>query len=281
MDPTLATLEFFAPQSNLANPPLEKFMEPDAPHVSKDWATFDPATSTAYLFAAAELHKVHEFHRYIETNSIPPGFQMPECYLMVRRLYNQHVPDYYALLSLPPFADPRHLAEAVQIHYNYSKRKNAASNKGNNQSDLECITELTKSLLLGAKIREVRIREGGFPYSRHNRGSVYRSGTNSNESFLDTQPGTPLQNPIVRPGKVSNFVIKTSSENAHRAVPSQGPAAPAESSAVETTIVSSTDQSRGPHSQVHTTIPEEQEPTKCSSTPVPEAPVFSDQDMEV
>ncbi|KAL5476918.1 hypothetical protein ACEPAI_3104 [Sanghuangporus weigelae] len=91
MDPTLATLEFFAPQSNFANPPPEKFTEPDAPHASKDWATFDPATSTAYLFAAAELCKVHEFHRYIEMNSIPPGFQMPERYLTVRRLYNQHV----------------------------------------------------------------------------------------------------------------------------------------------------------------------------------------------
>ncbi|KAL5476653.1 hypothetical protein ACEPAI_2839 [Sanghuangporus weigelae] len=109
MDSNGLPVNFFAPNSNVLSVPPERFTEPDVGPITQSWAMFDMATSTSYVFLAAELKKVFEFHRYIETNSIPP--------------------DFYALAALPPFADLRHLAEAIQNHFNYSRRKNLALNQ--------------------------------------------------------------------------------------------------------------------------------------------------------
>ncbi|KAL5512107.1 hypothetical protein ACEPAG_3628 [Sanghuangporus baumii] len=258
------SINFFAPNSNVPNAPPERFTEPDAGPITQSWATFDTATSTSYVFLAAELKKVFEFHRYIETNSIPPGVNQPERYLIIRRLYNGHVPDFYALAALPPFADPRHLAEAIQNHFDYSRRKNLASNQG-------------------SKVREARFRDGSTPYSRRNRAAQRKLAPGSEKQPDEPRVGDDTTLSLIRPTVLPNLASSSKFDEPSQfsvQVPKVLTHSQSAARVVDTTPSTSM-ASMTPKSvnlpMTGTSFPNV--PAR-SSTPIPEEPLFGDDDMK-
>ncbi|OCB89388.1 hypothetical protein A7U60_g3479 [Sanghuangporus baumii] len=235
-------VNFFAPNSNVPNAPPERFTEPDTGPITQSWATFDTATSTSYVFLAAELRKVFEFHRYIETNSIPPGVNQPERYLIIRRLYNGHVPDFYALAALPPFADPRHLAEAIQNHFDYSRRKNLASNQAQ------------RKLTPGIEKRPDEPKVGDDTTLSLIRPAVLPNLASSSKFDGPSQPSVRVPNTLTYSQSAAQVVDTTPS----------------------TLMTFMTSKS----TNLPTTGTSFSNVPACSSTPIPEGPLFGDDDMK-
>ncbi|KAL5525417.1 hypothetical protein ACEPAF_9287 [Sanghuangporus sanghuang] len=257
-------VNFFAPNSNVPNAPPERFTEPDTGPITQSWATFDTATSTSYVFLAAELRKVFEFHRYIETNSIPPGVNQPERYLIIRRLYNGHVPDFYALAALPPFADPRHLAEAIQNHFDYSRRKNLASNQG-------------------SKVREARFREGSAPYSRRNRAAQRKLTPGIEKRPDEPKVGDDTTLSLIRPAVLPNLASSSKFDGPSQPsvrVPNTLTHSQSAAQVVDTTPSTSMTFMTSKSANLPTTGTSFSNVPARSSTPIPEGPLFGDDDMK-